>query len=279
MKDRGQWRGMLTIAQLNWPFYVAALVVLIASLIGWILLPTVALKVFCGIAFVTTAFLLVGSLTVSHLIYDRSDLYRWGWLKRALRGVNMQQAIFCHCGFDEASVELREKFPHVQWYVLDHFDTKLTTEPSIRRARAMFPPPPHTLSSRHDAWPLAAGSADVVFGLLAIHELRRETERSAWFAESKRCLRKGGRLLLVEHTRDAANFIAFGPGFLHFHSPESWRRSWECAGLRCTDQFCVTPFVQVFVLSHEEERNSGRETRPVPNQQEKASIEDHHPDG
>jgi hypothetical protein len=55
--------------------------------------------------------------------------------------------------------------------------------------------------------------------------------------------------LLVEHVRDAANFLAFGPGFLHFHSPASWRRCWEGAGLRSIDQFCVTPFVQVYVLS------------------------------
>jgi|SRR5437879_4985926 len=161
----------------------------------------------------------------------------------------MHQAIFCHCGFDETSAELRDRFGDVQWQVLDHFDRKRMTEASIRRARAMFPPTPGTLSSRYDAWPVAAESVDVVFGLLTIHELRSEGERSAWLAESKRCLRKGGRVVLVEHVRDAANFVAFGPGFLHFHSAESWRRCWECAGFRSIDQFRVTPFVQIFVLS------------------------------
>src|SRR6185503_13867465 len=185
---------------------------------------------------------------VSHFVYDRSDLYRWGWLDRALRGVIMRQAIFCHCGFDEASAGLRDRYSDVQWQVLDHFDFKQMIEPSIRRARAMFPPGPGTLPSRYDAWPLPAQSADIVFGLLAIHELRSESERSAWFAESKRCLRKGGRVVLVEHVRDVANFLAFGPGFLHFHSQASWRRCWECAGFRSIDQFCVTPFVRIIVL-------------------------------
>ena len=249
MKARGKWRGMITIAQFNWPFYVLGSVALIASLAGLVLLPGPALKLVSGIAFVSAAFLLFGSLAVSHLVYDRSDLYRWTWLDRALRDVNMRQAIVCHCGFDEASAELRERFSDVQWQVLDHFDSRQMTEPSIHRARAMFPPTEGTLSSPHDAWPLPAESADVVLALLAIHELRREAERSAWFAESKRCLRKGGRVLLVEHMRDAANFIAFGPGFLHFHSPESWRRSWESAGFRSIDQFRVTPFVRIFVLS------------------------------
>lgn len=123
------------------------------------------------------------------------------------------------------------------------------TEPSIHRARSSFPPTPGTLACRYNAWPLPGNSADVVFGLLAIHELRTEAERSAWFAEARRCLRQGGRIVLAEHVRDAANFLAFGPGFLHFHSLASWNRCRENAGLRSLDQFRITPFVQILVLS------------------------------
>jgi hypothetical protein len=239
---------MINIARFNWPFYVAALAVLISSLTCSFLLPAPALKLVCGIVFAAAAYFLFVSLGVSHLIYDRSDLYRWGWLDRALGGSNMRQAIFCHSGFDEASAELRQQFSATRWQVLDHFDGNQMTEASIRRARTMFPPTPGTLSSRYDAWPAATESTDVVFGLLAIHELRSEAERSAWFAEAGRCLCKGGRLVLVEHVRDAANFLAFGPGVLHFHSLASWRRCWEVAGFRSVDEFRLTPFVRVFVL-------------------------------
>jgi hypothetical protein len=239
---------MINIARFNWPFYVAAIAVLIPSLAGLLLLPELALKLVCSIVFSVAAYFLFGSLGFSHLIYDRSDLYRWGWLDRALSGTNMRQAIFCHSGFDEASAELRQQFATAKWQVLDHFNANQMTEASIRRARAIFPPTPGTLSSRYDAWPVAAESTDVVFGVLAIHELRSEGERRAWFAESKRCLRKGGRLVLVEHVRDVANFLAFGPGFLHFHSPASWRRCWESASFRSVDEFRLTPFVRIFVL-------------------------------
>ena len=102
MKARGKWQGMMNIAQFNWPFYVVAVAVLIASLAGLFLLPSLPFKLVCGIAFGGAAYFLLGSLGVSHFIYDRSDLYRWGWLDRALRGADMRQAIFCHCGFDEA---------------------------------------------------------------------------------------------------------------------------------------------------------------------------------
>lgn len=249
MKTRGKWQGMANIVRFNWPLYFVAVVVLIASLGGLILFHELDLKLTCSVAIVGAAYFVIGSLSVSHLIYDRSDLYLWNWLDRALSGVNLRQAIFCHSGFDEASMELREKYGGVRWQVLDHFDEKQMAEASIRRARAMFPPTLGTLPSRYDAWPVAAESTDAVLGLLAIHELRSETERSAWFAESKRCLRKGGRVVLVEHVRDVANFLAFGPGFLHFHSPASWRRCWESAGFRSGDEFRITPFVRVFVLS------------------------------
>jgi SAM-dependent methyltransferase len=249
MKARSPWQGMMTIARFNWPFYVAAALVLLASICGLLLLSTFALKIICGFALAGTVYFVLGSLGVSHFVYDRSDLYRWVWLDHALRDLNIRQAIFCHSGFDETSTELREKFSNVQWQILDHFDENQMTEASVRRARALFPPTPETLPARYDAWPVAAGSCDLVLGLLAIHELRSETERIQWFKEGKRCLLPGGRIVLVEHVRDAANFLAFGPGCMHFHSPASWRRCWKAAGLGLADEFHITPFVRVFVLS------------------------------
>src|SRR5258708_20565502 len=101
MNASGKWQVMLTIAQFNWPFYAAAIAVMIASLIGGLLLDRADLRIACATTFAAATYFVFGSLSVSHFIYDRSDLYRWGWLERALRGVNMRQAIFCHCAFDE----------------------------------------------------------------------------------------------------------------------------------------------------------------------------------
>ena len=239
----------MAIARFNWPFYVAAMAVLLASLAGLIFVSTLIAKLVSAATMAGAAYFFFGSLGISHLIYDRSDLYRWRWLDRALRGAKIHRAIFCHSGFDETSEELRARLDEVEWLILDHFDETQMTEASIRRARRMFPPTPRTQSAASDRWPVAAESADMVFGLLAIHELRSDRERSAWFAEARRCLCHGGRVVLVEHVRDFANFLAFGPGFLHFHSRRSWRRAWESAGFRSTDEFRVTPWVVVFVLA------------------------------
>lgn len=247
---REKWQGMMTIARFNWPFYVAAVAVLIAALCGLLLFRAPELKLVCGAALLAATYFLFGSLCVSHLIYDRSDLYRWNWIDRALRNAPRRDFIFCHSGFDESSEALREKLGDVGWQVLDHFNEPQMTEASIRRARRMFPPTASTLPAPHNHWPVSAGCADVVFGLLAIHEFRSEAERSEWFSEARRCLRKEGegRAVIVEHVRDLANFLAFGPGFLHFHSPGSWRKDWERAGFRSLDEFRITPWVRVFVL-------------------------------
>ncbi|MBC8126557.1 MAG: class I SAM-dependent methyltransferase [Gloeobacteraceae cyanobacterium ES-bin-144] len=207
------------------------------------------LKWTCAVAVAGSLYFLIVSLWVSHEVYDRSDLYRWDWLTSALDGVKRNSIIFCHSGFDEASQVLKERMDDVEWMVLDHYDGAMMTEASIRRARKLFPPTVGTYPAPFDRWPVESDSANVVIGLLAIHELRREENRIAWFTEASRCLKSGGRVVLAEHTRDFANFLAFGPGFLHFHSRASWRRCWEKAGLHATGEFLVTRWVRIFIVS------------------------------
>jgi len=249
MRRRGKWQGMWTIARLNWPFYVAALLALLVSIAGVFLVDALWLRVSCALAGLGALYFLVFSLGVAHLVYDRSDLYRWAWLQRVLRGATPAQAILCHAGFDEASAFLKAHTLATAWTILDHYDAARMTEPSIHRARRWFPPAPGTIATPQHTWPLEAGAAGLVLGLLAIHEFRGESERSAWFSEARRCAQKGGRVVLVEHLRNFANLLAFGPGFLHFHSRASWQRCWQAAGLHLIEEFDITPWVRVFVLS------------------------------
>lgn len=249
MTERGKWQGMWTIVMFNWPIYLAAVVVLVIAtclIFGTDHLPVRILSVLAASG---SVYFLVGSLGVSHWVYDRSDLYRWHWLTRAMHGAETHRMIFCHSGFDESSGEMKERFCGTQWVVLDHYDELRMTEASIRRARDTHPPTPGTLAAPHDRWPVVSETTDVVMGLLAIHELRSEKERVAWFTEAGRCLRPGGRVILAEHVRDLANFAAFGPGFIHFHSVASWRKCWRQAGLQDLDEFRMTPWVRIFVIS------------------------------
>ncbi len=248
MTPRGSFQGVGTIVWFNWPFYAVAGLAISIAAVSAAFLPYPGLRFFAWTAAAGMALLTFGSLCVSHLIYDRSDLYRWQWLDRALAAAGTGRMVVCHTGYDEVSAALAERFPHADWTVLDHYDPDRMTEASIRRARRACPPSAGSIAAPFADWPLEAGEADVIFGLLAIHELRSEEERAAWFSEAGRCLASGGRIVLVEHVRDWANFLAFGPGFLHFHSPRSWRKCWEAAGFRLEDTFRVTPWVRVFVI-------------------------------
>lgn len=248
MRTRGTWQGMFTIFRFNWPLYLAAAVVFLVGCCCLFLVGSTLLKLVCGGAVAGAGYFIFVSLGVSHLIYDRSDLYRWQWLERALGGKPPERFVVCHAGFDEVSEALRNELAPSEHVTLDHFDPKLMTEPSIHKARRLFPPTADTIPAPFDHWPMEDASADVVFGLLAIHEFRSVAERSRWFAEARRCLKPGGRILLAEHLRDAANFMAFGPGFLHFHSTANWKRSWESAGLQAVDDFRITPWIRITVI-------------------------------
>ena len=70
--------------------------------------------------------------------------------------------------------------------------------------------------------PIPTGTVEAALLLLSAHELRTDAARLALFTELRRVLGPGGRVVVAEHLRDAANFLAFGPGFLHFHSRRTW---------------------------------------------------------
>ena len=68
------------------------------------------------------------------------------------------------------------------------------------------------------------------------------------FREITRILTPDGELILMEHSRDWRNFLAFGPGFLHFFSKSAWRKAASDAGLTVQTELSMTPFVHAYVL-------------------------------
>lgn len=235
---RSRFTGVTQIVRFNWPFYVFAILAVLATL--WAPWPW-------PVAGAVALFYLLVSLSVSHYVYDLSSLYRWDWLDRAVPS-DVQAITNVHAGLDETSRPLAFHFPQAQLTVLDVYDPETHTEASIRRARAARPPLPETVSTPTDDLPLADHSQDAVFLILAIHEIREEAEAVSFFQEVRRILAEDGRAVLVEHLRDPANFLAFGPGSFHFFSRRRWLRVIEQGGLEVTDEFAVNPFVRAFVL-------------------------------
>ena len=243
-------RGVHQILRFNWPLYLigATVATLAASVLAVLPIPA-ALR---GVAYlppVLALFWMAASLVASWEIYDRSPLMRWQWIPRAL-GDRPHAWISIHAGLDESSSTLRALLgPGGR--VFDIFDPAAMTEPSIARARRRIAGASGAEAVDFRRLPAAAASVDAVLVLLSAHELRSHDARGALFQELHRILTSDGRVVVAEHLRDRANFAAFGPGFLHFHSRRTWMRCFAEARFGVDKEFSITPFVRVFVLERQ----------------------------
>jgi len=160
-------------------------------------------------------------------IYDLSGLYGLRWLKDD-KPPRIKAVLVLNAGFDEISDEIRAVHPDADLLVVDFHDPVTTTEPSIERARKV-----------------QTGSVDVL-------AVKATDLRVALFREVARGLAPHGRVFVVEHLRDLANFLAYSVGFRHFHSRREWQRTFAGAGLAVRRESAHTPFIRVFVLGREE---------------------------
>ena len=240
--------GLRQVVRLNWPFYAAATLVIVTSTLGLgrLAMPS-AVRVAGYTATGLAAFWLAGSLAASWIVYDGSRLMKWTWILRAL-GSSPRTWINIHAGLDESTPALRALFAGSEGRVFDMFNPATMTEPSIARARqrARNAIEPETVDIRH--LPVPTSTVDAALLLLSAHELRTDDARRALFEELRRVLTGAGRIVVVEHLRNWANLMAFGPGFLHFHSRRTWTRCFTRARLTIQRELSITPFVHVFVL-------------------------------
>jgi SAM-dependent methyltransferase len=241
-------RGVRQIVRFNWPFYaVAAATAAAAVLAVRLRAPGVTLRAVLYVAIGLALVWLAGSLVASWIVYDRSRLMRWDWIAHAI-GFRPRSWVNIHTGLDESTPSLRRLFGGSSGRALDIFDPVEMTERSILRARrlARNEVQAEAVDFRHLLVPTR--TVDAALLLLSAHELRSEGARHALFAEVARVLTPRGRVVVAEHLRDWANFVAFGPGFLHFHSRNTWARCFADARLDLQSEFSITPFVRIFVL-------------------------------
>jgi SAM-dependent methyltransferase len=244
---RGRFQGVLQILRFNWPMYAGTFFAFTLVGVGTMVVPlSHPLRVVVLLAIFSAGFWLVGSLVISHYIYDRSPLYHGAWIRPALHETPARYGNL-HAGFDEFSGTLRRLFPESEATVIDFFDANEMTEPSIERARRESENQ-SAIRANYRSLPLPDGELDAAFLIFAAHELRRSESRAKLFAELRRVVKPGGQILLVEHLRDGTNFLAFGPGFFHFHSRAEWLRIIAAADLTVAHEFRLTPFVRAFVL-------------------------------
>jgi SAM-dependent methyltransferase len=246
LRHRNSYQGVLQILQFNSGKYLAALAGILVAALVWPFLPLSG-RILLLLAIAPALFWMMSSLIVSHYIYDRFPIYDFRQIARLLTRTP-HRWINIHSGWDQASKRLDEVFPGSSGQVVDIFDAHLMTESSIRRARRIHQDTIPATPACYSALPFNAESFDAAFSIFAAHELRRQQQRVRLFREIARVLIPCGEFVLMEHQRDWWNFLAFGPGFLHFFSRRAWRSAALEAGLNVRTEYAMTPFVHVYIL-------------------------------
>ncbi len=247
-EKRRKFQGVLNILSFNRHFYVlglGVLAVLIAShlLIEW---PDILFWL------IIVAFLygFIIPLVVSAYVYDFSGYYKFHWLKNLISDDERVKLIVnINAGFDETSFIIKNKFPQSDLKVFDFYNAKQHTEPAIKRARKVSLVYPNTQQIASNSIPLKDNTADIVFLLSAVHEIRSHEEKVQFLKECYRLCKPDGKVILIEHLRDFSNFLAFTVGFTHFFSRSVWKNAFERAGFSSFQETKFTPFMSIFNCS------------------------------
>ncbi|GAB3586965.1 hypothetical protein GCM10027345_37220 [Hymenobacter daeguensis] len=236
---------MRNVVRFNWHFYAIALGAALALGAVSVVLPAYRTAALLGLGLGLLPVFV--SLAVTAYVYDFSTLYGLKWLPgptSAHPGI-----LTINAGFDEISAVLQHRYAPGQLLPVDFYNPVRHTEASIQRARRAYPPYPGTLPvDTARPLPLADAAFDLTFAFLAAHEIRNAAERAAFFRELRRVTRPGGTIIVTEHLRDTANFMAYNIGFLHFHARRAWLETFQAAGLQVAQEIRITPFVTTFLL-------------------------------
>jgi hypothetical protein len=245
MEERRKFQGALNILSFNRHFYVLgllalSLLVLSRFIISW---PNIVYWI------TIFAFLygLIIPLMVSAYVYDFSGFYQFNWLKNVVDDhAEAKVIVNINAGFDETSFIIAKIFPSAALKVFDFYNAKQHTEPAIKRARKVSVIYPGTSKVSSNAIPMADESADMVFLISAVHEIRRHSEKIAFLRECRRICNAKAEVIMVEHLRDFPNFLAFTVGFTHFFSRKTWQDAFSSASFSSFEEIKFTPFMSVF---------------------------------
>ncbi|MBX9689678.1 MAG: methyltransferase domain-containing protein [Candidatus Obscuribacterales bacterium] len=199
-----------------------------------------------SLAAALTTYQTLASLIASHWVYDLSPLHYWRWLAEIVP--DPKTILNVVAGYDETTISLQRTYPAAKVNVVDFYGDLGKRESSIRRAQKLFPTQGNPVSRNLTGWTLEDHSIDLVLLAFAAHEVRDRERRAQLFEEASRVLRADGAIVLVEHLRDKQNFLAYGPGFMHFLPETEWLKCASAANLKVRKKFNITPFVAVFVL-------------------------------
>ena len=232
MNRRGPFDGVRDVLRFNWPTYLGSAATATALLVT----PKPAIRL-VGAGLMAG---IVSSLAAVHLAYDRTDLYKLDWLP----GIGLApKTLVLHAGIDDVSPILCERLGLDGVVSVDVLAVGPDTEPSILRARNA-----RLAESSDRLDQLKSASFDLAVAFLSLHEIRTAERRVAVLASVKPLLKAEGRLVVVEHMRDAPNLAAFAWGAFHFHPRHAWLRDFAESGFDTEAVAQFTPLIHSYTL-------------------------------
>ena len=240
---RKPYQGVYNIVRFNWHFYVIAFFI-ITLLFYFKNIFGEGFQVFI-LLFATLIFVsILLSLMVSYFVYDVSNLYQFKYLP----DLNKKKVLNITAGFDETSPILKNKFPEIDLTIVDFYDETKHTEISIKRARKAYPKVENTHSISTHKIPFPNNYFDYSVAIFSAHEIRNDEERMLFFKEINRVTKPNGQLFVTEHHRDFYNFLAYNIGFFHFHTFQTWSKTFKNSGFIIKDKIKTTAFVTTYIL-------------------------------
>ena len=244
-EKRRKFQGVLNILNFNRHYYLFGLAVVVVFFASRLLFewPSTLFWLII-VAFMYGLFM---PLVVSAYVYDFSGYYKLNWLKN-LAGDDdrIKLVVNINAGFDETSFIIKRIFSRADLKVFDFYNASQHTEPAIKRARKVSLIYPNTQQIASNSIPLKNNTADIVFLLSAVHEIRLYEEKVQFLKECYRICKPDGKVIMVEHLRDFPNFLAFSVGFTHFFSRSTWKSAFERAGFSSFTETKFTPFMSIF---------------------------------
>jgi hypothetical protein len=201
-------------------------------------------RIIGGLGALIFAWYALASFLAFHAMFDRSNLLSGTWHHGLIAQPPARWVQISVC-LEETTLPMNEVFPRSEGLLLDLFNSDVMTEPAVTRARKMARTDLATAATPgslpvDDLW------ADLSVVTLAAHEIRAAAMREQLFRELRRITSSDGSIIVVEHLRNLAAFIAFGPGLFHFHPRSEWIRLAKQAELSLQSETSITPFVHVF---------------------------------
>ncbi len=133
-----------------------------------------------------------------------------------------------HIGTYRHAYALADALPEATITTVDVWNVKgPPAEHAIQDVRDLEPPPTHhprirALRADEFALPLPDASFDVVVLGFGTHEIPNDGPLQKVFAEVRRVLKPGGKVLMFEHGYDFHNYLIFGPVINHVTRKDQW---------------------------------------------------------